>query len=300
MANITFYKPRTLTFHKGRPTKTLPSKRFLAVELEISDCYSNSLELLKVVKKWGGSIVEDDSVPGGFEINSAPASGKAFIDQIEQISQELHNASAYVDENCGMHTHIDARDFDAHDIRRLLNIYNNIEIAIFAMVPGHRKRNKYAAPCAHKWRILQGDVPEPEVRRSIEDNLYLGFSGKVLESAKKNKRGAGNENRRVALNISSWFVYGTIECRLFGGSMNKSKIIKWSSMLASLLDYAKLHNDKYVREQIVESTDFSVQLENLFKVIGNNEKVKEFILQRISEFGLKQEKQFLQNLVKAA
>src|SRR5207253_1224058 len=67
--------------HVGKPCPGNPTKRKLAVEIEVSSTNGDLDELVRIVRKYGGGIIYDGSLPDntGFEINTAPASGEAFV-----------------------------------------------------------------------------------------------------------------------------------------------------------------------------------------------------------------------------
>jgi hypothetical protein len=138
-----------LTFHKARPTEFLrnTSRRFISAEIEVADT-SFGYNISKTVSDWSGSIVSDGSLPdGGFEINTAPAQGDKFIKQIEDICSALREDGAEVSSACGLHIHIDAKDYTYYDLRRLILLYERLELALFEMMPYSRRESHYCQPC---------------------------------------------------------------------------------------------------------------------------------------------------------
>ena len=137
------YVNRPMVFHSSTMTQRNQSSRMLSVEVEIASA-STTHHTEKVCKQWGMAIVHDGSLPsGGFEINTAPANGDLFMLQMEQLGDALKADNAQVTESCGMHVHIDAREFDTHSMARLLALYSKWENMFFEMVPASRKQNHY-------------------------------------------------------------------------------------------------------------------------------------------------------------
>ena len=221
-----------------------PSNRYLSAELEINSSRTeesrrDNRAVGSVVNQWGGAIVHDGSV-GGYEINTAPASGDLFVAQIRAICAALAETHSDVDRRCGYHIHIDARDFNYYDLRRLIKLYARIEPALFEIVPPSRRTNTYCQKCGD--RLLKGleDAVRPgETKRVIIENIY--GAGVLCDRARifrDRKRQKYDHSRYNALNLHSWFFRGTVECRLAAGTTNADKIINWGILWASILDYA--------------------------------------------------------------
>src|SRR6266702_5519087 len=116
-----------LKFYRAtqKQKKKNKSDRFIAAEIEVSRIshkdYAHGLKLPNVfiastknlenvVRKWHGSIVRDGSLPNsGFEINTSPAAGDVYIKQITEICKALTRVDAKINNDCGLHIHIDAR-----------------------------------------------------------------------------------------------------------------------------------------------------------------------------------------------
>jgi hypothetical protein len=280
------------TFHTPdrHQLKNNPSPRYLSPEIEIYKLVSrgrNGLgkKISKVVYDWGGRIVHDGSLGSqGFEINPAPAGGDLFLLQMKEIFSALEEAEAYVNEKCGMHVHINARDFTAYDIRRLVKYYAIVEDVLFGMVDEDRRENDYCRPCAEnymKW-INKPVTSSREIRTNLMKAVYNhNFNGgmrrnPILKRDKKtgSKRNAyradgtiklrkrprmiGDRNfasgkqtkdygdRYQALNLVSWFYRGTVECRLFPGTVDYVEATNWCMMWACILDFVFRSSDNEI------------------------------------------------------
>ena len=215
---------RPMRFWAGEAVAENPSTRMLGVEIETSEV-EDTADLKKTLNQWSASVVSDGSI-SGVEIVTSPASGDRWLAMVDGICTSLKQASADVDSDCGLHVHIDARDFTVDDVKAFLTIYIAIEDALFAMVPPSRRTNTYCVPCGSKFQaILDGT--------SVEEVVYGKYWS---ESQKKSKSGGYRYN---ALNLHSWFYHGTMECRLHPGSTKANKIKAWGVLWALILDAAK-------------------------------------------------------------
>ena len=279
--NIRFFSPHKVTFHKAKINehKHNPSNRFIAVEIEVSSISENT-GIDTAVSKWNGGIVKDGSLPDtGFEINTAPASGDTFVSQVTEICKALSNSDAKVTTDCGLHVHVDARDLTYYGIRRLATIYSVIERALFQAVSPSRRESRYCEPCGDRYRNNIGkltDFKRNGFRADVVESVYGGET-----DIKNRKRDKYDSARYAALNLHSWYYRGTVECRMFNGTVNADKIIQWGILWALIVDAANTLTDKEIESMINECGSGMVGgKEILFKIIGDNVAIKTFLIER--------------------
>lgn len=213
------------------------SSRYIAVELEIAGARARESSEIpfihEVVSHWGGQIVSDGSLPPtGFEINTAPAVGLAFAQQMKDLTDALANQKAWVNTQCGMHTHIDSSDLGYDGLRNVLILYSHVEQALFSLLPPSRRDNSYCRRLPREVTTIL-TKPRHEFKERINDYLYENKT-----NIRHGKREKGNARRYLAFNIHSWHYRGTIEFRMHHGTTNFKKIIGWTSLLARMMDKA--------------------------------------------------------------
>lgn len=262
--------------------KRNPLTRLVAVEIEVAGYDRSGHKLNQVCDRWGAAIVGDGSLPeGGFEVNTAPAGGDLWVRQIEEMCEALTTMRAYVNGRCGLHCHVDARDFQAYDLRRLVKLYSKLENSLYALLPPERRANTYCRPCAKQFLRLFKDARLPgslkrvsggHQRRSairalrraqrgqVEEALYTpgqsmpaanaphGDQQSYRDALMERKRRKYDGTRYNALNVHSYFFRGTIECRMHPGTVDPRNIINWGTLWAGILQYALI-----TPERIVES-----------------------------------------------
>lgn len=268
--NIEFCK-RGLTFHtvSGKewastapvpremmrgPRKVNPSKRFISVEIEVASVRDWASRVMDCCLKWRHSIVSDGSLPDtGFEINTAPAAGDRFVTCIQELGEALASHGAEVTRSCGLHVHVDARDYTFWDVRKFVLLWERVEPSLFSIVARSRRpgsNNNYCLPVGERYRPL---TEEQDVKSSFIRSIY-GYDTKcerhqrqpykVLDSKKGDKYDSA---RYYALNLHSWVYRGTLENRIHQGSVNAKRITNWSLLFAGLLDFAAQKTETYLR-----------------------------------------------------
>lgn len=220
-----------------------PLARVISCEIEVAQSRSaHGRKINNVVGKWGGRVVSDGSLPGtGYEINTAPAGGDKLVQQIKEITDVLTAAKASVTGACGYHVHIDARDFSWRDMRRLVLLWEKVEESMYALQPASRLGSQFCRPCGNKLsRMVKGGKTPQAVRQAIRTGMYgLGEGGDIS----KDKYAAV---RYDALNIHSWFVRGTVECRIASGTVQYDKLMNWALLCGYIVEWAANHTDEDV------------------------------------------------------
>lgn len=279
--NVIFFEQKPIFYPCGKmENKEIKSRRYIACELEFASI-SPYNEISEIVRKWGGSIVYDGSLPyTGFEIRTAPAAGDVFCRQIRELCQQLRFGNAEVDKSCGFHVHIDARDFSWWEIRRLILIYAKIEDALFECVTKSRRNSEFCERCGTRWLQALSKVKHNPKQAIIISNYPEIFDYKHKQrknEIERVRRSNRHETRYRALNIHSWMMRKTIECRLAAGTANPDKIIPWASLWANLLDEA-------VRNSEAQINQFPDNSEECLRLVSPNEAVWKWLQERKEQF----------------
>lgn len=241
-----------------------PSKRYISVELEICGLSGsngrNKEGIERIVRQWGGAIVGDGSLPeGGFEINTAPASGDLFPKQITEICTELDKGGAWVDEHAGMHVHVDARDLTYYDMRKVVKLYAHIESDLYRLCTANRRTSHYCIPCgATLSRTLKSALTPKASKRALLSNVYGHAPTREHKQVKRDKY---SECRYAALNLHSWVFRGTVECRMYHGTHRAHGAIMWGMLWAGILDCASGLAERDLDAMLAERTPRDVVLE---------------------------------------
>lgn len=282
-SGISFFRQDQPTFHaapKGK-FKVNPSTRYIAAEIEVASVAARTVSdpeamtVSRAVKKWKGQIVEDGSLPhGGFEINTAPASGDLFVEEIGEICEMLKESHAKVTKECGLHIHVNAQDHNFYDIRKLMMLYQKIEPALFSIIAPSRKVSRYCHPCGDNYikNLEKGIIPKDN-EKIIKKNVY-GNEDESIVYLKQNKY---HDARYNAMNLHSWVYRGSVEFRMHHGTVSASKIQNWGMLCAGILDYAFDRNEAEIKA--MKGDSFGLLLE-----VAPTDRVKNWIIDRRKHF----------------
>ena len=229
-----------------------PVKRLMGAEVE---AYASQwLKVGKVMKKWGGGIVEDGSIRpvGGrdFEVNTAPAMGSLFVNQMNELGEAFAAHGVQSNTSCGVHVHVDASSYKWWDMRKLIRLYERVEDEMYAVCAPYRSWGRYSLKCGRKfydWFVL--GVKEPKrFKAKVMEGLYglgpIELTGVRAKRAVENATSIkSNGHRYNSLNIHSWFLRGTVEFRHYHGSTNVENITNWAIVCGTLITLAEKLSD---------------------------------------------------------
>lgn len=245
---VRFKHEGDLPFHddaEGLRRGALPA-RYISAEIEAAGARKSG-RVAWTVRKWGGSIVRDGSLPDdGFEINTAPARGGAWDRQVREICSALREVRAFTDDSCGLHLHVDARDLHYWDIRRFMRLWIRLESGFYRAVAPERDGNDFCRRTArHFGRILSGErgfavkakgggKSSSRFRRAMADVLYGRIDTRGVRGDKH-----ASPSHYWGCNLHSWMMRGTIEFRMHEGTLNPLEIIRWGRLCAAAVEASK-------------------------------------------------------------
>lgn len=199
------FKMFNSVFSKGE-FKRNTSRRHISVEMEVDsfDSRSYAKEANLAIMDWEDAVVQDGSIPHGFEINTNPTNGDLFLKHIKDITDGLKKINAQCSNACGLHIHINCKGtpkydpttaatlldrdgnpiFDKHDaftgydLRKLVVLYNIIEPAFFELCHPRRLTSRYSVPCG-AYYVAKDDLTPRKFRQNMVSQMYR--AGRPLE-----------------------------------------------------------------------------------------------------------------------
>lgn len=137
------------------------------------------------------------------------------IETIQKIIRELKRNGAITNSSCGIHVHIDASPFDARTLRNITNIMASKEDLIYkALKVSVARENQYCRKVEQRF-LEELNRKKPKDLEGVERIWYDGNS-------RRNRH--YDDSRYHCLNLHSVFQKGTIEFRLFNGTLHAGKI----------------------------------------------------------------------------
>ena len=137
------------------------------------------------------------------------------IETIQELVRKLREAGALANSSCGIHVHIDASPFDARTLRNITNIMAAKEDLIYkALGVSVERQHRWCRPVEERF-LEELNRRRPTSMEAVEEIWYNGRS----------RRGQHyDQSRYHCLNLHSVFQKGTVEFRLFNGTLHAGKI----------------------------------------------------------------------------
>lgn len=137
------------------------------------------------------------------------------IISIQEIIRNLKEAGAFTNKSCGIHVHIDASPFNARTLRNVTNIMASKEDLIYkALGVSVARQDRWCKPVEQRF-LDQLNAHRPRTMREVERIWYDGNSRSSEHY---------DDSRYHCLNLHSVFQKGTVEFRLFNGTLHAGKI----------------------------------------------------------------------------
>ena len=136
------------------------------------------------------------------------------IETIQQLVRELRRGGAKVNDNCGIHIHVDASRHDPKTLRNIVNIMASKEDLLYKTLRVQIDREYYCQKA--DLRFLEDvNLKRPKSMSEFETLWYNGSS----------RRGVHYDSTRYhALNLHSVFSKGTIEFRMFNSTLHAGEV----------------------------------------------------------------------------
>ena len=267
-------------------SKRVKIDRYISVESEVITYYDEEddepAEQVLAPQNW--RAVNDGSLSsGGIEFkNIRPIRGDAILQNLNNLQNSSLDQDFYIDSSCGIHVHMDARDFNWRELRNLIVIMNTIEPVIMNSMPKHRRFNRYCKP-------IDEDFGQPIVNSHIYNNInsieeLVDFSYRDLSKVDPDEN-RYNSSRYRGMNLHSRFYHGTIEFRYHEGEIESTPILDWIRFCNRIMVAAKSlegYTDKWKRIKSMILSDNADGLD-VIKNIGGRDSLN-YVEERIKRF----------------
>ncbi len=166
----------------------------------------------------------------------------ADIELLQTIIRSLRKAGAVANGSCGIHVHVDGSNHDALSLRRLVSfmtarqdlIYESLEIGARANKWCHKLNSDLLAEMK-KYKDISPERAEQIWYSSANDGYHGGISHEHY-----------NSTRYHGVNLHSYFTKGTVEFRLFNGTLHAGKIKAYIQFCLAVSAWAITSNEKVV------------------------------------------------------
>lgn len=162
-----------------------------------------------------------------------------------------------VNDSCGFHLHLDGRQWDWQDVRKMLCLAKTFEDDFMRLVDPSRHRNSYCS-------AIDGDCDDWCDANSKEDFLcrLMRTPKHTLESCKRAAApilfeghstnpsycGEWEKSRYEWMNVVSWFTRRTVEIRLHHATLDFQEVRNWILLWQAITHWAQNHPVDLIEE----------------------------------------------------
>jgi hypothetical protein len=141
----------------------------------------------------------------------------ADLRMVRKVCSALQAMGCMVNENCGLHVHVNADDLSVDQIKSVYSRYTKFENWIDLMVPSNRRGDR---------------VYYTKGGRSMANNVESCQTRNALQNVQQG-------DRYFKVNLEALQRHGTIEFRQHSGSINGATILNWVDFLTSFVEASK-------------------------------------------------------------
>ena len=157
------------------------------------------------------------------------------IEDLKNIVIKLREAGAYVNYSCGVHVHIGAQNLDVQSLLNLVNVMYSKEDLIFKALKVSKSRaNRWCKKVDTNF-LTKLKENKPNSLQDFKHLWYTTQSGVIPTLWYEHY----DVSRYHALNLHSYFQRGTVEFRLFDGSLDENSIEAYVKFCAAIVTYAE-------------------------------------------------------------
>jgi hypothetical protein len=176
-------------------------------------------------------IMQDGSCSG--EAVSPILSGDEGLLQTRGVMRGLRSKNCGTGNRASVHLHVSVLDFGQADIARLLKNLRLVDKALHAYVADHRLNAFYCQPVQDsEWNVAESRTAGG---RLLPRN---GETGSVASRAHFREGGSGVPRYR-RYNFNPILVYGTVEFRAHGATLNITKFRPWVAVTTAIIEATK-------------------------------------------------------------
>lgn len=159
------------------------------------------------------TVVEDHSLRNGIEIVTEPLTQLDVVQFANEYQQYVGSQGATLSQRCSTHIHVNVSDLTAEQTLAFMWLAVAIEPVLMSTVSEYRQHNTYCYPVYNTTNMVN------TIRRMV-------FNPRLFVS--------NNSPKYSAIGLYRYRDYGTVEFRMFDGTLSAQDIITWTTLLGEL------------------------------------------------------------------
>lgn len=178
---------------------------------------------------------EGKSVDNGWEVASYIGQGVEDINHIARAARFLGNHGGQVNNNCGLHVHVETTDYSTGDMGLLLARWIKIEHALLGICPSRRWHNEYC-------QTMRSRFERKHIKYSQQSpaNFWLDMQPTDLgKHSNYEKRYALNTVGFATARVIPDYNRNTVELRLPECLLEENHVRNWTKLIVHFVDATK-------------------------------------------------------------
>ena len=182
--------------------------------------------------------------------------------ELREVCNAVKALGPRIDKKCGLHVHVEVRDYTHDDLRRLLILWARYEPFFFELCPPSRSTSAHARTyCPPIRKATWADSDSGHWSR-----LEIGLNEQVMPHSEGRFQSTMSHAPRGAVNLAHFWTGKRIEFRLAAGTIEYEKIQRWAQVLLALVARAKHPTMPVATPGAWSNTSFSVRY--IAKMLG--------------------------------
>lgn len=170
------------------------------------------------------------------------------LPDLQEIVRQLRHSGAFVNNQCGIHIHVDASRYTPQTLRNLVNIIASKEDILYKALQIDPARLRWCKKTNEK--LLETiNRKKPETMEALKDIWYAGSS--------RGRNEHYNETRYHGLNLHSTFTKGTVEFRLFNSTTHAGEIKAYIQFCLAVSHQALTQKKASARKTVTDNEKYA-------------------------------------------
>ena len=223
--------------------------------------YNESYEVIdRVGRIW--KCVPDGSLSGDYNCEVvSPILKWEDISLVQDIVKSLRKEGGFTNSSCGIHIHVGANKFSLRELINLQNGFAGIEKVLFKTLKVDYSRQLHYCKISNDKFLNAINESESLTLKEFKDLWYFTLA------RDENPTNHYNKSRYHSLNFHSFFEKGTVEFRLFNGTLHHGKIKGYIQFVLMFVAYC-VSQEKVDRISDLDLDKSKEILEYVFNLIG--------------------------------
>lgn len=167
---------------------------------------------------------------------------------LQEVVRQLRHSGAFVNNQCGIHIHVDASRYTPQTLRNLVNIIASKEDILYKALQIDPARLRWCKK-TNKKLIEAINRKKPETMEALKDIWYAGSS--------RGRNEHYNETRYHGLNLHSTFTKGTVEFRLFNSTTHAGEIKAYIQFCLAVSHQALTQKKAFARKTVTDNEKYA-------------------------------------------